>query len=97
MKTRLDTSAYELFGSGSATCKLEAYIGGYWKRIKGDETTTVDRNNGFAGLRSTVVQLYPKTKVRWVRAFYPGGRRTFEGTWEQLCSLPITTRILEKI
>ena len=97
MKTRIDTSAWEIFGSGSASCKLEAFIGGKWVQVRGDARTAVDRDNGFVGVRSTVVELYPKTKVRWVRAFYPGGRSSFEGTWAQLCLLPLAQRVKERL
>ena len=97
MKMRIDASAWEIFGSGSATCKLEAFIGGCWKRIEGDSSTAVDRDNGFVGLRSTVVELYPKTKVRWVRAFHPGSKSSFQGTWAELCRLPLFGRVKERL
>jgi hypothetical protein len=90
MKARIDVDAWKISGPDDVSCKLEAFIEGEWKHIKGDDPTAIDRDNGVFMLRSIIVDLCPKTKVRWVRDFSRDGRASFEGTWRQLCEEPQT-------
>lgn len=92
-KTRIDTMAGIYFGSGSASCQLVAYKGGKWGVVVGDRKSWNTRKNGFCALTSGVVNLYPKTRVRFIRAFHPGGRFQYEGTWGGLlAALPAERR-----
>jgi hypothetical protein len=81
---RIDTLAGIYFGSGAASCKLLARKGGKWVEVCGSYTTFNTRKNGFCALTSSLVSLYPKTKVKYLRGFHPGGRFKYEGTWEGL-------------
>lgn len=84
MQARISVQDHHIFGSGSAHVRLEAWVGGKWKRVKGNPETKTSTNNGFVGVDDAVVELYPKTKVRYVRSFYPGGKHSFQGTWKEL-------------
>lgn len=90
---RIDVMAGIYFGSGSASCQLVARKGGKWEVIVGSRESWNTRKNGFCALTSGVVNLYPKTRVRFVRAFHPGGRFQYEGTWAGLlAALPVERR-----
>ena len=81
------------FGSGSASCRLLVFIGGKWGEVTGEYGSWNTRKNGFCALTSGVVNLYPKTRVRFLRAFHPGGRFQYEGTWGGLLeALPAERR-----
>ena len=90
---RIDTSAGIYFGSGAASCKLLAFKGGKWVEVEGLYESFNTRRNGFCALTSSLVSLYPKTKVKYLRGFHPGGRFKYEGTWGGLLeALPADRR-----
>ena len=97
MKLRIDTNAFVVFGSGAASARLLASIGGKWVRIEGDRATAQTKDNGFVGIQSTVVELYPKTKVKFNRGFHPGGNFKFEGTWGELAAIPENKRVYDRL
>ena len=97
MKARIDTDAFVVFGSGAASARLLAHIGGQWIPVRGDRATVKEKDNGFVGIRSTVVDLYPKTKVKFNRGFHPGGTFKFEGSWGELAAIPENKRVYDRL
>ena len=90
---RIGVMAGIYFGSGSASCRLLALKAGKWVEVTGDRKSWNTRKNGFCALTSAEVSLYPKTKVRLIRSFHPGGRFQYEGTWGGLLeALPAERR-----
>lgn len=83
MKARIQTSAFHVFGSGTAIARLFIQSGN--RRIEGSDPS--DTDNGFVGLRSTVVDLYPKTRITYTRECYPGPKFHFQGTWEEFLKI----------
>ena len=76
----LPVASFHVFGSGSASCRLEIARNG--KRLRG--VNPVEAHNGFVGYVTETVTLYRKTPVRYSKGAYPGGYTKFEGTWEEL-------------
>jgi hypothetical protein len=83
MKAIITTGSYSVFGSGSSTAILKLANG---KRIVGKDVPNGYSDNGFVGFVAREVNLYPKTKVTYYRATYPGSKQEFSGTWEELLS-----------
>jgi hypothetical protein len=78
----LPVASFHVFGSGSASCRLERKNN---IRVRG--VNPIEKNNGFVGFVMETVTLYDKTRVRYVKGAFPGGTTAFEGTWEDLVSM----------
>ena len=80
MRSRITTSAFHIFGSGSASAKLCLAETG--ERVIGDDKEFTE--NSFVGFSSTVVNLPPETPITYYRGTTPGSSVWFEGTWGEL-------------
>jgi hypothetical protein len=77
----LPVASFHVFGSGSASCRLER------NNIRVRGVNPLERDNGFVGFVTETVTLYDKTKVRYVKGAFPGGTTSFDGTWGDLVSM----------
>ena len=98
MRTRIDTKIRSEFGAEGAhlpMCHLYAFLGRKWVNIAGYLPIVSSAGGHF--LSSSIVELYPKTKVRWSRSIYPGSADNikFEGRWKDLCDLPESIRVIK--
>ena len=98
MRTRIDLQVHNELGAYGVSlpmCHLYAFLGRKWVNIAG-YLPIVSAGGGHV-VSSSIVELYPKTKVSWTRSIYPGSTDNirFQGKWKDLCALPESIRVIK--